>query len=97
MNELASLRRKSAAPRYSEGSDKRPNMFSRSHISLRPGSSSKFFLTIGVMIFPKILVSEMLQDTEHTWTKCVDSDGLSIDDLSPLHGETSCQLAYSGL
>ena len=46
MKEEASLSKKSAAPRYSRGSDIRPNMFSLSQSARSSGSSSKFFLTI---------------------------------------------------
>ena len=49
---LASLSRKIAAPLYSAGDDNLPNMFSFSQSSFNPGASSKFFSTIGVIIWP---------------------------------------------
>ncbi|QSS53252.1 hypothetical protein I7I53_00450 [Histoplasma capsulatum var. duboisii H88] len=52
MKELASLNIKMAAPVNSSGRARRPSIFSFSQILSRPGTSSKFFSTIGVTMWP---------------------------------------------
>jgi hypothetical protein len=52
MNELASLSKNKAAPLNSCGWAILPRKFASSHCFRRVGSSSKFFRTMGVMMFP---------------------------------------------
>lgn len=52
---LASLAKNCTAPLNSFVSANLPIIFSASHFSLSPGTSSKFFLTIGVSICPGLI------------------------------------------
>jgi len=61
MNELASLSRNTAAPRYSDGFESRPSMFCVGHVSLRSGYLMKSSSTIAVTIYPgEIVLTRML-------------------------------------
>jgi hypothetical protein len=61
MKELASLNKKTAAPRYSSGFDRRPNMFCVGQVSLRSGYFLKSSSTMAVTMYPgEIVLTRML-------------------------------------
>lgn len=56
MNELASLTRNTAAPRYSFGADNRPSMFCVGQVSFRSGYLTNNSSTICVTMYPGEMV-----------------------------------------
>jgi hypothetical protein len=66
MNELASLNKNTAAPRYSSGFDKRPNMFCVGHVSLRSGYFLKSSSTIAVTMYPGEMVLTRMLCSPHS-------------------------------
>jgi hypothetical protein len=56
MNELASLTKNTAAPRYSLGADNRPSIFCVAHDSLRSGYLTNSSSTICVTMYPGEIV-----------------------------------------
>jgi hypothetical protein len=53
---LASLIKNTAAPRYSSGRDRRPNIFCLGHSSRRSGNCTNRFSTIWVTMYPGLMV-----------------------------------------